>query len=74
MDVGGGWGWGRGQGGGGGGDVLDMHGTYNSTYFSFSEAADRLVGLVVKACASRAEDPGFESRLRRDIFVVESYQ
>ena len=27
--------------------------------------ADRLVGLVVKA---RAEDPGFESRLRRDFF------
>ena len=25
-----------------------------------------LVGLVVKASASRAEDPGFESRLRRD--------
>ena len=26
----------------------------------------RLVGLVVKASASGAEDPGFESRLRRD--------
>ena len=26
----------------------------------------RLVGLVVKASASRAEDPGFESRLHRD--------
>ena len=26
----------------------------------------RLVGLLVKASASRAEDPGFESRLRRD--------
>ena len=34
----------------------------------------RLVGLVVKATASRAEDPGFESRLRRDSFGVESYQ
>ena len=33
-----------------------------------------LVGLVVKASASRAEDPGFESRLRRDFFGVESYQ
>ena len=32
------------------------------------------VGLVVKASASRAEDPGFESRLRRDFFGVESYQ
>ena len=29
---------------------------------------DRLVGLVVKASASRAEDPGFESRLSRDFF------
>ena len=33
-----------------------------------------LVGLVVKASPSRAEDPGLESRLRRDIFGVESYQ
>ena len=36
--------------------------------------ANRLVGLVVKASASRAEGPGFESRLRRDFFGVESYQ
>ena len=35
---------------------------------------DGLVGLVVKASASRAEDPGFDSRLRRDFFRVESYQ
>ena len=28
----------------------------------------RLGGLVVKASVSRAEDPGFESRLRRDFF------
>ena len=35
---------------------------------------DRLVGLVVKASASRAEGPGFESRLRRDFFGVESHQ
>ena len=35
---------------------------------------DRLVGRVVKASASRAEDPGFESRLRRDFSGVESYQ
>ena len=27
-----------------------------------------------KASASRAEDPGLESRLRRDFFGVESYQ
>ena len=37
-------------------------------------AAHCLVGLVVKESASRAEDPGFESRLRRGIFRVESYQ
>ena len=35
---------------------------------------DSLVGLVVKASASRAEDPGFESRLCRDFYGVESYQ
>ena len=29
-------------------------------------SGDRLGGLVVKAFASRAEDPEFESRLRRD--------
>ena len=29
---------------------------------------DRHVGLVVKASASRADDPGFETRLRRDFF------
>ena len=32
-----------------------------------------LVGLVVKASAARAEDPGFESRLLRDFSGVESY-
>ena len=35
---------------------------------------DCLDGLVVKASASRAEDPGFESHLRWDFFRVESYQ
>ena len=35
---------------------------------------NRLVGLVVKASASRAEGPGFESRLRQDFFGAESYQ
>ena len=29
---------------------------------------DRLVGLVVKVSTSRADDPGFESRLRWDFF------
>ena len=44
-----------------------------STPLSFRRSY-RLVGLVVKASASRAEDPGFESRLRRDFFGVEAYQ
>ena len=35
---------------------------------SLASSKNRLVGLVVKASASRAEDPGFESRLRRDFF------
>ena len=43
-------------------------------YVSNPANGDRLVGLVVKASASRAEGPVFESRLRRDFFGVESYQ
>ena len=39
---------------------------------SCSIVTDRLVGLVVKACASGAEDLGFESRLQRD-FSGSSY-
>ena len=35
---------------------------------------DHLIGLVVKASASRAKDPGFESRLRQDFSRVQSYQ
>ena len=35
---------------------------------------NRLLGLMVKASASRVEDPEFESRLRQDFFAVESYQ
>ena len=35
---------------------------------SSSSFPDRLVGLVVKASASRAEDPGLESRLRQGFF------
>ena len=34
----------------------------------------RLVGLVVKASASKADDPGFEFRLCRDFSGVKSYQ
>ena len=42
-------------------------------YFCLS-SENHFVRLVVKASASRAEDPGFESRLRRDFSGVESYQ
>ena len=34
----------------------------------------RLVGLVVKTSASRAEDPRFKSRLCQDFSGIESYQ
>ena len=36
--------------------------------YRFLRVIRRLVGLVVKASASRAEDPGFESRLRPGFF------
>ena len=39
-----------------------------------SPTEDRLVGLVVKASTSSAEDPGFESRLHQEFSGVESYQ
>ena len=49
--------------------------TVSDVYHTFIRLEqNRLVGLVVKASASRAEDPGFESHLRRDFFGVESYQ
>ena len=43
-------------------------------FFFVPQSEYRLVDLVVNASASRAEDPGFESRLRRDFFRVETYQ
>ena len=39
-----------------------------------SPPPDHLVGVVVKASASRVEDPGFKYRLRWDFSGVESYQ
>ena len=42
--------------------LLSTHGPYH------------LVGLVVKASTSRAEDAVFESCLRQDFFGFESYQ
>ena len=38
------------------------------------QASDHLVGIVVKVSASRAEDPGLESRLHIDFSGIESYQ
>ena len=54
------------------GELLDH--TLLSLLCAVPAYSRRLVGLVVKASASRAEGPGFESRLRRDFFGVESYQ
>ena len=42
--------------------------------FDLGHRENRLIGLVVKASASRAEYPGFESRLRWDFSGVESCQ
>ena len=41
--------------------------------FCHLHTSHRLAGLVVKASASREEDPGFESRLRRDFFPGSSH-
>ena len=41
--------------------------------YPFDTGSHRLVGLVVKASASRAEDPEFDSRLRRGGFSGSSH-
>ena len=46
----------------------------NELCTAFFVDGEGLVGLVAKASASRVEDPGFESLLRRDFSGVESYQ
>ena len=47
---------------------------WHNCFWLYPHALDRLVGLVVKASASGAEDPEFDYRLRReDFFLVESY-
>ena len=48
--------------------------TITTTTTTTTTTTDRLVGLVLKASASREEDPGFESRLRREFSGVESDQ
>ena len=56
-------------------DVTDAKGLMNFQATGPSNITDRLVGLVVKASASRSEDSVFNSRLRLgDFFRVESYQ
>ena len=70
------------EGGGGGGGRGDVDHFLSPPLFPSSDPCCavlvcpryRLAGLVVKASASEAEDPGFESRFRRDFFRVESYQ
>ena len=52
-------------------DWTRMHETVHTSEHQYHL---RLVGQVVKASASTAEDPGFESRLHRDFSGVESYQ
>ena len=54
--------------------VVSAYRVKHAQVLRFFLMINRLVGLVVKASASRAEDPGFEFRLRRDFFEVESYQ
>ena len=54
--------------------IIQTHYTRTTLFCLHLQKLDRLVGLVVKASASRAEGPGFESRSRRDFFGVESYQ
>ena len=46
--------------------ALTLNHPRNNFQSALASAPGRLVGLVVKASASGAEDPGFESRLRRD--------
>ena len=46
--------------------LLLQRGRRSSTRLRYLRLSDRCVGLVVKAPASRAEDPGFKSCLRRD--------
>ena len=45
-----------------------------SKFIAELRTTHRLAGLVVKASAAGAEDVGFEYRLRRALYGVESYQ
>ena len=54
------------RGGGGAACLLTTAPSSNHLMLQHSQSMDRLVGPVVKASDSKTEDPGFESRLRRD--------
>ena len=55
-------------------DTTDDGTTTATTTTTVTAGGNRLVGLVVKASALRAKDPGLEFHLRLDFFMVESYQ
>ena len=55
-------------GGEGGGGEARAGKPYQEDAVAFPCYSYRLVGLVVMSSAPRAEEPGFESRLRRDFF------
>ena len=46
---------------------------YSARCWDVKNPTHHLVGLVVKALALRAEDPGFDSRLRRGDFSWSSH-
>ena len=48
--------------------VLSILVEKDCVWISLSLSLHRLIGLVVRTSASRAEDPGFESRLCEDFF------
>ena len=54
--------------------LMLVYGIALSLSLSLSGCLSVFPCLSVKASASRAEGPGFESRWRRDFFGVESYQ
>ena len=56
------------------GDMLLLLSTSHAQVPVLPLSFDRLIRLVVKASAWRAEDPWFESYLRQDFSGVESYQ
>ena len=54
--------------------ALELHSLYYYYYYYYYYHHHHPSSLRYPLSASGAEDPGFESRLRRDFFRVESYQ